>query len=145
VENVADICSLLGRYCWLVDHGEWDEWQLCFAEDGAFIVRGNNLVGRQAIVDYVQEELSRFRMIRHLGHLPRVELDADQTSATCWSYFELRAVTHRGRETVALGSYVDRVTLGAQGWQIAERRADFDYWVPRQERWYGEDPAQSPG
>jgi 3-phenylpropionate/cinnamic acid dioxygenase small subunit len=145
VDPSADINALLARYCWLVDHGEWEEWERCFAEDGAFVVRGEPYVGRKAISDYVKDELSRFRMIRHLSHLPWVELDDDERSAACRSYFELRAVTHRGRETVALGSYVDRVTLGPEGWQFAERRAEFDYWVPRQDRWYPEDASQAAG
>jgi hypothetical protein len=135
----AEIQSLLGRYCWLVDHGEWEAWALCFAEDAAFVTRGERIVGREAIVEYVQEELSRFKMIRHLSHVPSIELGTDGRSAECNSYFELRAVTTRGNETVGLGAYSDRLTLGDAGWQFAERQADFDYWVRRSDRWYGED------
>jgi hypothetical protein len=141
----AEIQSLLGRYCWLVDHRRWDQWKLCFADDGAFVTRGRRLVGRQEIVAYVQDELSRFRMIRHLSHLPSIELGADEQSAECHSYFELRAVTVRGNETVALGSYSDRLALGDAGWQFAERQAEFDYWVRRSDRWYpenGPDPSR---
>lgn len=138
-EAHAEIQSLLGRYCWLVDRHQWDEWKLCFAEDGVFVTRGRRLVGRDAIVDYVQEELSRFRMIRHLPHVPSIELASDERSASCHSYFELRAVTVRGNETVALGSYSDRLALGEGGWQFVERQADFDYWVRRGDPWYGED------
>jgi SnoaL-like domain len=135
----AEIQSLLGRYCALVDRREWDQWKLCFAEDGAFVTRGRRLVGREAIVDYVQEELSRFQMIRHLPHVPSIELASDARSATCDSYFELRAVTVRGNETIALGSYRDRVALGEGGWQFAERQAEFDYWVRRGDPWYPEN------
>jgi hypothetical protein len=138
-EAHAEIQSLLGRYCWLVDRHQWDEWKLCFAEDGVFVTRGRRLVGHDAIVDYVQEELSRFRMIRHLPHVPSIELASDERSASCHSYFELRAVTVRGNETVALGSYSDRLALGEGGWQFVERQADFDYWVRRGDPWYGED------
>jgi SnoaL-like domain len=135
----AEIQSLLGRYCALVDRREWDQWKLCFAEDGAFVTRGRRLVGREAIVDYVQEELSRFQMIRHLPHVPSIELASDARSATCDSYFELRAVTVRGNETIALGSYRDRLALGEGGWQFAERQAEFDYWVRRGDPWYPEN------
>jgi hypothetical protein len=140
-----EIQSLLGRYCWLVDHGEWDQWKLCFAEDGAFVTRGRRLVGREEIVAYVQEELGRFRLIRHLSHVPSIELGPDERSASCHSYFELRAVTVRGSETVALGSYSDQLALGDGGWQFAERQAEFDYWVRRSDPWYppADDPARS--
>jgi hypothetical protein len=137
----AEIQSLLGRYCWLVDRHQWDEWKLCFAEDGTFVTRGRRLVGREEILDYVQEELSRFRMIRHLAHVPSIELGPDGRSAECHSYFELRAVTMRGNETVALGSYIDHVRFGEHGWQFAERQADFDYWVRRNDPWYAERDA----
>jgi hypothetical protein len=135
----AEIQSLLGRYCWLVDRHRWEEWKLCFAEDGAFVTRGRRLVGREEILEYVKGELSRFRMIRHLPHVPSIELGGDGRSAECQSYFELRAVTVRGNETVALGSYSDRLVLGEEGWQFAERKADFDYWVRRSDPWYRED------
>jgi hypothetical protein len=134
----AEIQSLLSRYCWLVDRGDWDAWQLCFAEDAAFETRGRRIEGRAEIVAYVQDELGRFSLIRHLPHPPSIELDEGGRSATCRSYFELRAVTVRGNETVALGSYSDRVALGNDGWQLAERRADFDYWVRRGEPWLPE-------
>jgi hypothetical protein len=135
----AEIQSLLGRYCTLVDRREWDQWKLCFAKDGAFVTRGRRLVGREAILEYVQEELSRFQMIRHLSHVPTIELASDARSATCHSYFELRAVTVRGNETIALGSYSDRLALGEGGWQFAERQAEFDYWVRRGDPWYPEN------
>jgi SnoaL-like domain len=141
-EPHAEIQSLLGRYCWLVDRHEWDEWKLCFAEDGAFVTRGRRLEGRDAILEYVQEELSRFRLIRHLPHVPSIALEADGRPAGCDSYFELRAVTVRGNDTVALGSYSDRLALGSDGWQFAERRAEFDYWVRRGDPWFPEgDPS----
>jgi hypothetical protein len=142
-EPHAEISSLLGRYCWLVDHGEWERWSRCFAADGAFVTRGRRLEGREEIVAYVKEELAAFEMIRHLTHTPSLELDSGERSARCRSYFELRAVTVRGADTVALGSYSDRVTLGDEGWQFAEREADFDYWVKRGEPWYPEGAADS--
>lgn len=134
MDPAASVASLLGRYCWLVDHRQWDEWGLCFREDGVFAVRGKRLVGRAAIVQYVRDELDRFRVIRHLAHLPGITLEGEE--ATCRSYFELRAVTAAGAETVALGSYIDRVVDGPDGWQFAERRAEFEYWVRRDDPWY---------
>jgi hypothetical protein len=134
-DHVQDIQALLGRYAWLVDHGEWDAWALCFTPDGSFVVRGEPIIGRAAIVAYVKDELARFRLIRHLGHAPEIVLAPDAASATCRSYFELRAITQGGRDTEALGSYVDRIVLTDQGWQFAERRAEFDYWTRRGEPW----------
>lgn len=140
----AEISSLLGRYCWLVDHGEWDDWSRCFAPDAAFVTRGRRHEGRDPIVAFVKEELAAFEMIRHLTHTASIELASDERSARCHSYFELRAVTVRGADTVGLGAYIDRVALSDdEGWQFAEREADFDYWVKRGEPWYPEGAADS--
>jgi hypothetical protein len=133
--HVQEIQALLGRYAWLVDRGDWEEWGRCFTADGAFVVRGEPIRGRAAIIDYVKDELGRFRLIRHLGHAPEIAVDAGGTTARCRSYFELRAITHRGGESEALGSYEDRLELGEDGWQFAERWAEFDYWTRRGERW----------
>lgn len=135
MDAISEIQSLHGRYCWLVDHRDWDHWQLCFAQDGAFVARGQRHEGRAAIVEYVQGELERFSVIRHLAHVPNVELQSED-SATAQSYFELRAGTVRGADTVALGSYVDRLTRRDGAWQFAERVAEFDYWVRRGEPWF---------
>jgi hypothetical protein len=135
-EEVVGIQALLGRYCWLVDRREWDQWQLCFAPDGVFDVRGQRHEGRAQIVDYVRDALAEFKLIRHLCHAPEIHVDSD-ASASCRSYFELRATTLRGTDTVALGSYLDRLAKHDGGWVFAERRADFDYWVRVGEPWLG--------
>lgn len=133
----AEIVSLLSRYCWLVDRRRWDEWALCFAEDGAFVARGHRWEGRAAIVEYVQAEVARFTVIRHLSHIPEIVLESE-ISARCRSYFELRAATLRGADTHGLGSYEDVVTRAGGCWAFAERRADFDYWVRRGEPWFSD-------
>jgi ketosteroid isomerase-like protein len=135
--QILAIQALLGRYAWLVDRGEWDQWAHCFTPDGSFVVRGEPIVGRDAIVEYVKNELGRFRLIRHLGHAPEIALGEDGTTAHCRSYFELRAITQRGTDTEALGSYVDSLQQTDEGWQFAERRAEFDYWTRRGEPWSG--------
>jgi len=143
-EPLAEIQSLLGRYCWLVDHGEWEAWSKCFTPGGAFVTRGNRLEGRDEIVAYVKDELAAFSMIRHLSQVPDVELDEGGGSGRARSYFELRAVTRRGADTVALGSYVDTLELGEEGWQFAERVAEFEYWVKTGEPWgVPDDPGPS--
>ena len=134
-EEVQAIQALLGRYAWLVDRGDWDQWAECFTPDGAFVVRGESIEGREAIVDHVRGELAAFRLIRHLGHTAEIELEPGGRSARSRSYFELRAITQRGHDTEALGSYEDRLLRTDQGWQFAQRRAEFDYWTRRDQPW----------
>jgi hypothetical protein len=137
MDPVSAIMSLHGRYCWLVDHRDWDRWQLCFAEDGAFVARGQRHEGRAAIVEYVKAELERFGVIRHLAHVPYVEVQS-ASSATARSYFELRAGTMRGADTLALGTYVDQLVCSEGEWRFAERVAEFDYWVRRGDPWFSQ-------
>ncbi len=135
MDAVAAIISLHGRYCWLVDHRDWDQWQLCFTENGAFVARGERHAGRAAIVEFVKAELDRFKIIRHLSHVPYVELQSEDT-ATARCYFELKAGTTRGADTLSLGTYVDRLERHEGQWLFAERVAEFDYWVKRGEPWF---------
>jgi hypothetical protein len=135
MDPVTEIICLHGRYCWLVDHGDWDGWAKCFADDGAFVARGQRHEGREAIVKYVQGELERFSVIRHLAHVPWIEVESE-ISARARSYFELRAGTVRGADTHGLGSYEDRLVCRDGQWMFAERVAEFDYWVKRGEPWF---------
>lgn len=49
VEDHAEIKDLLGRYCWLVDHGEGDAWADLWTPDGRFTGIPDPLEGREAL------------------------------------------------------------------------------------------------
>jgi hypothetical protein len=49
-EDFVAISDLWGRFCWLVDEGQVDEWGDMWAEDGVATGAGPNpLVGREAL------------------------------------------------------------------------------------------------
>jgi hypothetical protein len=136
----AEIENLLERYCWTVDHWQWNEWARCFTEDGVFQVRAQRLVGRGAILAYVQGTVGDYRLLRHLPHHPAVEIQGP-AEAVARSYFELRGTTARGRDVEALGSYEDELVKTDDGWKFKLRKARFDYFVRRAEPWdQGSDP-----
>lgn len=70
----AEIESLLERYCWTVNHRQYEEWRRCFTQDGVFDVRGQQLLGRQAIRSYVEGSVGDYRLLRHLLYHPSVEI-----------------------------------------------------------------------
>jgi uncharacterized protein (TIGR02246 family) len=70
----AEIENLLERYCWTVDHQQWEEWVRCFTEDAVFIVRGEQFIGREAIRSYVESNVGDYRLLRHLLHHPSIEI-----------------------------------------------------------------------
>jgi hypothetical protein len=100
---IGRLQSLPGRYCRLVDHGGWEEWDRCFTSDGVTVTRGNASAARRP------------------GERPQL--------------LRAGAVIVRGGHTLALGSYVDSLVLGEEGWQFGERRAEVDYRVRRAEPW----------
>lgn len=132
----AEILNLLERYCWTVDHRQWDDWLACFTEDGVFAVRGQNLVGRAAIRAYVEGSVGRYRLLRHLTHQPSVTITGPG-EATARCYFELRGITERGQDVEALGSYEDALVKTDGGWRFKRRTARFDYFVRRGQPWTG--------
>lgn len=126
-----EILNLMERYCWTVDHGDFDGWLECFTPDGAFDVRGQRLIGKDRLRTFIQKEVGdAFHYVRHLIHNPSVELKS-ASQATARSYFELRGTTNRGRDFEALGSYEDEIVKTSAGWRFKERKARFDYFTPK--------------
>lgn len=130
----AEIENLLERYCWALDHQQWDEWLRCFTEDGVFDVRGQQLAGRDAIRSYVEGSIGDYRLLRHLLHHPSVQI-LGPSEATARCYFELRGTTARGHNVEALGSYEDALVKTNDGWKFKLRKVRFDYFVRRGQPW----------
>jgi len=130
----VQIENLLERYCWTVDHRQWEEWARCFTENAVFSIDEEELMGREAIRSYVEKNLSGYRLMRHLLHHPSIEM-LGPSQAVVRAYFELRGITGRGREVEALGAYEDEVVKTEEGWQFKLRRVRFDYFVRRGEPW----------
>ena len=125
------ILNLIERYCWAADHQQWDEWLDCFAEDGAFDVRGRRVSGREALRAFILEEVGEsFTYVRHLVFNPSIELEGD-SRARGRCYFEVRGTNIRGTDFEALGSYEDEMVKTTGGWKFRLRRARFDYFVRR--------------
>lgn len=139
----AEIENLLERYCWTVDHQQWDEWASLFAEDGVFDVRGQQLKGRDAILTFVQNDIGDWQLVRHLAHQAGIEiLGPNKAKVRC--YFELRGKTARGNGVEALGAYEDDLVKSDDGWKFQVRKARFDYFVRKGEPWdSGGDPVGS--
>ena len=133
-EDRAAIANLLERYAWTVDHGMWDEWVDCFAEDGVFVVRGMRHAGHEALRSFALAEIAPWQHVRHLLHHPSIEIERS-SEATSRCYFELRGRSERGADFEALGSYEDRLQKTPQGWKLRQRTAHFDYFVRRGAAW----------
>lgn len=133
----CDAMNLLARYCWYVDHKLWDQWGECFTADGVFDVGGNRVVGRADIVSFVIGSMGKYRLLRHLAHLPFIEFEA-AGAATSRSYFEFKALSASGKELVALGAYTDQLVMDGDEWRIRERRVDFDFYTRHGDPWVHE-------
>jgi len=138
--ELLEVSNLLARYCWLVDEKRFTEWSACFKPDGVFEVRGQRLIGRHAIAEFVSGSIGDYQLIRHITHHPEIVFASESTvRARC--YFSLIGVTAEGRDIHALGRYDDQIELTADGWAFAERRAQFDFFAPRANAWGGSGSA----
>lgn len=126
VAATAMAAELLGRYCWAIDDGAYDELHELFDPDavadyGGFRCRGDELAG-------VMADLHRhLRTTQHL--LGSVHATADGPDVVrVRSHVRATLVERRdgagsGRVEVA-ASYRDLLRRTARGWRIAERTVD---------------------
>jgi ketosteroid isomerase-like protein len=134
MEERWDIQNLLERSCWSIDHGQVEEWVNCFARDGVFVVRDEEIHGRAAIKEYVSGNIGQFALSRHMIYAPSIVItSADTAQARCYFRFQGRNV--RGKDIEALGSYEDEVAKEEGGWRFARRVVTFAYFGGRDDPW----------
>lgn len=124
-----EIRNLLGRYCEVMDAGDWTGLGQLFARgrltdgDGNEVAAGADAVSRlYAGMVLLHEGSPR---TRHLTTNPVLEVDADD--ATCRSSFAvLQQVGDGPLVPVAAGRYRDRFVRADGSWHFAERAFHLD-------------------
>jgi hypothetical protein len=133
MSDYESVCNLIVTYGLYADSGRWGEWVELFQPDAVLTVRGVDYRGHAEIATAV-EDFYPFRMMRHLFHLPWVNVINDH-EAQSRSYVELRAVTGRNNDLEAIGVYEDSIVRVGTDWRFATRNVTFDYWGRRGGRW----------
>jgi hypothetical protein len=127
IGEVADrlaITDVLYQYATALDTRDWDLLRACFTADGVadYLEFGGVNEGREAIVKLCGGVLSGLDASQHLIANPRVTLDGDRATATCYFQAQHFLASPAGGNTYLVGgSYEDRFVRTAEGWQIAYR------------------------
>jgi 3-phenylpropionate/cinnamic acid dioxygenase small subunit len=112
-----EICELMSRYCWHVDHSEWDAWLNLFTLDASWGVKGAPpFVGREAM-GKLAEHLAQLMMQspgRHVIACEIVDIRGDQARLRCY----LLLFACGSARTRTIGEYDISLTKVDQRWTI---------------------------
>ena len=112
-----EICELISRYCWHVDHLEWPEWLDLFTQDASWRAGDfGPFVGREAMTKLTRslENLVLASRSRHFAACEIVDLEGD--SARMRSYILVAAAASQLVTTV--GEYDILAAKDAGRWRI---------------------------
>ncbi len=124
LEDRLAITDVLYQYATALDTRDWDLLRSCFTADGVadFLEFGGVNEGRDAIVTLCGGVLSGLDASQHLIGNPRVVLDGDKATATCYFQAQHFLTSPAGGNTYLVGgTYVDRLVRTDEGWQIEHR------------------------
>lgn len=92
--DVADylaVMDLKHRYCYHIDHGEYEEWASLFTEDGAFHRGGGDTYrGYDELLEFASEVFDgEYEYSAHFVANPIIDVDGDEASARWYLYLPL--------------------------------------------------------
>ena len=124
-----EIRNLLGRYCEVMDAGDWPGLGELFAQGRLTDGNGNEVAAGSAAVARLYAGMVVLHdgspRTRHLTTNPVIDVSGDQ--ATCRSSFAvLQQVGAGPLAPVAAGRYRDRFLRTEGGWRFAERAFHLD-------------------
>jgi 3-phenylpropionate/cinnamic acid dioxygenase small subunit len=132
MSDTDGIRNLLGRYCELIDAGDFDAVGELFADGVLADENGNELArGAAAVADMyrrVDKLYDDSPRTKHLVTNTVIDLDSDGGGATARSsYLALQATDGFALQPIITGSYRDRFVRDESGeWRFAERRFSVD-------------------
>ena len=133
IEEISDrmeIQDLLVRYCYAVDHRDFDDFRNVFTPDAVidYSVFGGSVGGVEDTIAYLKEAMPMFASFQHMISTSRIELDGD--SARVKTICHNPMVMPMGDETVVFTCglwYVDDMVRTPDGWRIAKRVEEKSY------------------
>ena len=145
IEDRQLLMELASRYGMAVDDRDFDTLAALFAPDGAF----NDIVGRQAVVDFYRLRTAAFTTSAHYAYTQHVDFESDDRATGVVNGHAELCIDGK---TVRISlRYLDRYVRRAQGWQFQSRIVKFRYVLPFDEvaqgigdplrvRWPGTEP-----
>lgn len=128
-----EIRNLLGRYCELMDAGDFAGLAALFADGTLADDRGNVFATGAAEMQAMWEQQTHVYdgspRTRHITANPVIDVDEAAGTATCSSsYVVFQGVDGFAFQPIVSGRYNDRFALDSTGaWRFAERRYAVDH------------------
>jgi uncharacterized protein (TIGR02246 family) len=123
------IRGLVARYCHAIAERDDAAWAATWADDGAWVVLGQEVRGRAAVLAHFQKLVSAARWVVQVATDGWIELAGDSASGR-WQIRE-SIQTQDGRAWLNLGIYRDRYVRGSDGaWRFARRDLSGSYFGP---------------
>jgi uncharacterized protein (TIGR02246 family) len=130
--KVADelaIRALVARYCHAIAERDDPAWADTWAVDGNWKVLGQDVRGREAILERYRALVSAARWVVQVATDGVIDLDGDEARGR-WQICET-IQTKDGRAALNLGRYFDRYRRGPDGlWRFAVREFRVSYFGP---------------
>ncbi len=124
IETPAEVAvrAAVQRYAHAIDAMDWDALAEVFTADArARYHLHDQVVGNRAISDFLRERVGRTTWHQHFVQTTEVVLDGDRAKATSAFIAHSLNLDRPGKIRMTLGSYVDVLVRGENGWRIAER------------------------
>lgn len=121
--------QLHARYVDAVWRKDLDAFADCFTADCEWRIAGHNVVGREAIREFMGQVFPGFRRILLTMRTPSFSLDrAGEASAR--TYFTENSVMENGTPLFAIGSYYERFVDEGDRWRFSWRVFRTEYAGP---------------
>ena len=133
LEEISDrmeIQDLLVRYCYAVDHRNFDEFKTIFTPDASidYSVFGGPVAGVDETIAYLKETMPMFASFQHMISTSQIQLDGDTAKVKTICHNPM--VMPMGEELVVFTCglwYVDEMVRTAEGWRISKRVEESSY------------------
>ena len=117
--DIHEIQQLKYRYFRVLDTKQWDDFRECFVPEATASYSDGALTfeGREAIVDYMRNNMGPGLYSMHNGHHPEIQVHGD-TATGIWYLQDKVLVPEFDFALEGCGLYFDEYLRTAEGWRI---------------------------
>lgn len=123
-----ELSRLVEAYCDGVYNKDVDTWSATWADDAEWQMRGDPIVGKQAIVEYWLEAMTRFEWVLQTAPLTVFDVEEGASEGTG------RVVAHEtfkradGVMGGLIATYHDRYVKTDEGWRFSQRKLEIRHF-----------------
>ena len=118
MDDITAISQLKYRYLRTLDTKDWDGFRDCFLPEATGDYNDLTFTDREALVDYMRENLGEGLLTLHQVHHPEIEVEGDTASAR-WYLQDKVIVPAFSFMLEGAAFYSDRYARTPDGWRVA--------------------------